>query len=188
MNSGGIVAEHAMIVGLMAIIALLWPMGIISTPVWSGGFLGFWFSFLTGVLVCWGALRGGRYRLLAIIFCIALLIAGWQNAAQLTVTVAITGLLMSSVGALGRMNTWLNWRWIQWLALISYSLYLLHNPITGLTYRVVHLLVPPGVMADMVGFVASLAMCLLGSYIAYLLIERPCIRWSHLIFLSKKAT
>ena len=93
---------------------------------------------------------------------------------------------MSLAGALGRMNTWLNWRWIQWLALIFYSLYLLHNPITGLTYRVVHLLVAPGVMADLVDFVATIAICLLGSYVGYLLIERPCIRWSHAISLSKR--
>lgn len=184
----GSINARMMVVGAASAIALLWPFGVITTSIWTGGFLGFWFSFLAGVLVCWGFLMRGRFRVLAGLFCLMLLLAGWLNDAPLTITVAVTGLVMTLAGALGRMNTWLAWRWIQWLALVSYSLYLLHNPITGLTFRVVNLLFPPGVTADIVGFVATITACLMGSYVAYRLIERPCIRWSHAISLGMKPT
>ena len=181
----GNITARTVLVGLMAIAALGWPLGLISTPVWPGAFLEFWFSFLAGVMVCWGLLMGGYFRLFSIIFCLVLLVAGWLNASQLTVTVGVTGLLMSCASALGRMNSWLNWRWIQWLALISYSLYLLHNPITGMSFRVVHMLMPSGITGDLTGFAITLVCCLIGSYLAYLLIEKPCIRWSHAISLNK---
>ncbi|WP_198159386.1 acyltransferase family protein [Methylomonas lenta] len=178
---------RSFVIGLMAIIALCWPLGLISTTVWPGVFFEFWFSFLAGVLVCWGLLMGGYFRLSAILFCLVLLFAGLLNASQLTLTVAVTGLVMACASAFDRMNTWLNWRWIQWLALISYSLYLLHNPITGLSFRVVHLLIPPGITADIIGVTTTLACCLIGSYLAFWLIEKPCIRWSHAVSLGPKS-
>jgi len=174
------------LVGLASMIALLWPLGIISTSVWSGGFLGFWFSFLVGVLVCWGMLMEGSYRLFAILFCLVLFVIGWQTDTEMTKAVSLTGLIMSFAEKLGQMNKWLCWRWIQWLAMISYSLYLLHNPITGLAFRIVHLFFLPGLTADIVGMFATLVTCLIGSYITYYLIERPSIRWSHEWSLSMK--
>ncbi|MBU2570868.1 MAG: acyltransferase [Gammaproteobacteria bacterium] len=178
---------RSIVVGLMAVIALCWPLGLISKPLWPGAFFEFWFSLLAGVLVCWSLLMGGYFRLYAVLFCLVLLFAGLINASQLTLTVAATGLVMSCASAFDLMNTWLNWRWIQWLALISYSLYLLHNPITGLSFRVVHLLMPSGITADIIGIAITLAFCLIGSYLAYCLIEKPCIRWSHAISLGPKS-
>ena len=179
-------SARSVLVGLMAVFALCWPIGLISLPAWPGVFLEFWFSFLAGVLVCWGSLMGRFYRLSAILFCCTLLIAGWLNESQLTVVVAVTGLLITCASALGRMNIWLNWRWIQWLALMSYSLYLLHNPITGMTFRIVNMLIPPGITSDIIGVAITLAACFAVSYLGYLLIEKPCIRWSHTISLGTK--
>jgi len=30
-----------------------------------------------------------------------------------------------------KMDGWLRWRWVQFLGMVSYSLYLIHNPVMG---------------------------------------------------------
>jgi peptidoglycan/LPS O-acetylase OafA/YrhL len=78
------------------------------------------------------------------------------------------------------LHLWLNWRWLQYLGRISYSLYLIH-------FSVCHLLTtaawkffgnsPTSIQA--VGIlVASLIASLLAAHVLYILVEAPSARWA----------
>ena len=60
--------------------------------------------------------------------------------------IATAGLLYLA-SRLGTLTTWLNFRWLLFLGSISYSLYLIHNPITGAFYRVAYRLTGHGLGA-----------------------------------------
>jgi len=170
---------------LACCIALLWPLNVISTSLWSGGFIGFWFSFLAGVIICWGWLNKGVLLKVAIIYCLILLTIGLIKQDDFALVAAITASLLLFAGLNEKMHTWLNLVWLQWLGLISYSLYLLHNPITGASFRIISKKVSGGLMMEIIAMCTTLVTCLLVAYLSFLIIERPSIKWSHQFKLKK---
>ena len=77
------------------------------------------------------------------------------------------------------MDKWLSWSWIQFLGMISYSLYLLHNPLTGATANILRKVFSPGLLTDIVVFISTLSISIVVAWVAYKLIELPSIRLSH---------
>jgi peptidoglycan/LPS O-acetylase OafA/YrhL len=122
-------------------------------------------------------------RLLVFAYCIVLAGAGVVTHSGFAMVAALTAGVLTVAGLMGKMHTWLSWPWIRSLGLISYSLYLLHNPITGASFRAVRLVLHDGLFADVVGMMIVLAACLGVSWIAFLIVERPSIVWSHSISL-----
>lgn len=61
----------------------------------------------------------------------------------------------------------------QWLGAISYSLYLLHNPISGAMDFVARRFLGTSLLAETISLFLMLAACLAGSYVFWLAIERP---------------
>jgi peptidoglycan/LPS O-acetylase OafA/YrhL len=59
------------------------------------------------------------------------------------------------VGIAGRLQTGLNWRWLQFLGLISYSLYLIHNLVTGAAFRIGFILTGRSVFTEVLWWVGS---------------------------------
>jgi len=85
------------------------------------------------------------------------------------------------------MQSWLGWGWLQFLGAISYSLYLLHNPLTGAGFNLVRRVLPGGIPTELVGLCASVAICIAVSYAVYRLVEVPSQRWSRAIRLKRPA-
>jgi len=163
-------------------VALLWPMGLVADPIWSGGFAPFWFSFASGVLVCWTLQSGEPVATrIAAALLVPFAIGALAGGSPFAVTSTLTAIALFAAGRLGRMHAWLSWRWLQFLGLVSYSLYLLHNPLTGAGFAVVHRILPGGLLAELSGLAASLALCVAVSALAFRLVERPAQRWSHAI-------
>jgi peptidoglycan/LPS O-acetylase OafA/YrhL len=170
---------------VVCIVALLWPLKIVSTAFWAGGFLGFWYSFLAGVILCWGWLNKGFLLKIAIAYCIILLIIGLIYQDSFTLMAAITANLLILAGLKEKMHTWLNWRVLQWLGLVSYSLYLLHNPVTGASINIAKKIFPNSLFTDIFNMCLSIIVCLVAAYIAFLIVERPSIKLSHYLKLKK---
>lgn len=166
-------------------LSLLWPFKIISTTLWSGGFVGFWYSFLAGVIICWGWLDKGTTLKLAIGYCLILFIAGLMYQSGFILVVAITSAVLLFACLKEKLYSWLSWSWLQFLALISYSLYLLHNPITGASFNITNRLFSTGLIREVAGMSIALVVCLIISYLSFLLIENSSIKWSHKISLKK---
>jgi peptidoglycan/LPS O-acetylase OafA/YrhL len=182
----GIVRNARLVVGaLSALLALAWPAGWVQSPVWPGGFLPFWFSFMAGVLACWGWRQRGAHALLFWAFVAALAVTAWADRSAFTIASVAAAVALSVAGWRGAMGRWLNLPAIQFVGLVSYSLYLLHNPLTGSGFNVVKRLLPAGAATEAVGLAATLAICLFCSYLAYRFVEQPSQRWSRLISLKR---
>jgi peptidoglycan/LPS O-acetylase OafA/YrhL len=83
------------------------------------------------------------------------------------------------------MGSWLNWAWLQWLGVVSYSLYLLHNPMTGASANIVKRIAPAGVVGELMTLTISMMACLVAAQLSYFIIEQPSIRLSHWVKLKK---
>jgi peptidoglycan/LPS O-acetylase OafA/YrhL len=156
-------------------ISLLWPIGIIKTGLWLGSFLPLWHGFLLGVGAYW-AWRDQRLAPPFLAFAaIVVAFAALRNDA-FSVTYAATALLLWSCAMSDQISRGLNWCWLQFLGLISYSLYLIHNPITGASFRVGYMLTGRGIWSEALWFVAVLGACIVAAAIMWWLIERPSMR------------
>jgi peptidoglycan/LPS O-acetylase OafA/YrhL len=113
-------------------VALLAAVGQLDF-VLKGVFLPLWGCFYVGVM----AYRGGR-SVVAVVGLAVLAIALATNN-SFTQTSAVTAVGLFFALRSGWILSGLNWRWLQFLGTISYSLYLLHSPITG----AVGFVVPP---------------------------------------------
>lgn len=166
-------------------LALLWPLKLISTTFWHGGFIGYWYSFLAGVIVCWGWSNKNILLKVATLYCCLLLIIGLITKDSFILVAGLTASTILLASALNKMHRWLNWPILQWLGLVSYSLYLLHNPITGASIKIAKMAFADGLVSDIFSMCVSIAACLVTACLSYLLVESPCIKWSHLIKLKK---
>lgn len=164
-----------------AIIAMPWALRWLLTPIWPGGFIGFWYSFMLGVLAGWTVRRepyaGVGLAALAGVVLFATVNDPFHNTiASLATTAAL--MLAHWRGAMGR---WLNWRWWQFIALLSYSIYLFHLAAQGATAFVIRRVLAPSLVTDIVIFAALVAMPVLVAWIAWRLIEQPSMVWSRRI-------
>jgi len=165
---------------LLAIVALAWPTQLTTTSIWPGGFIGFWYSFLCGVLACWASQQKGALLAFSAIYSIGVLAIGVVLGDNFAIATGITSGLLIMASHYEMMGKWLNWKWLQWLGIISYSLYLLHNPVTGASFRVVNKLINADTLLNnIIGMLACLFTSLTVAYIAYLVIEKPSIKMSH---------
>lgn len=96
-----------------------------------------------------------------------------ENAIALSMTLAIF-----TAGKLGKLQVWLNWRWLQYLGRISYSLYLIHYPVS-------HCLTwagwrwfdnsPTPAQATLI-LSACLVASLIAGHLLYIAVEAPSVR------------
>jgi peptidoglycan/LPS O-acetylase OafA/YrhL len=78
----------------------------------------------------------------------------------------------------GRISTGLNWRWLQFLGLISYSLYLTHNLVIGAVFRIAAMVGAVSPLEVLIWWVVSLLCCVAFAATFWLLIERPSMELS----------
>ena len=63
--------------------------------------------------------------------------------------------------------------------MISYSLYLIHNPITGASYYVAYRITGRSLGTEAFGFVTVVAVNIAAAYAFWWLLERPSLELSH---------
>ncbi|RFO98008.1 hypothetical protein DIC66_04590 [Rhodoferax lacus] len=164
-----------------SLVALLWPAELVHTTFWQGGFIGFWYSFMTGVL-CGDCLDGKpKSRIISFSYSLFIFFIGSIFQNTFAQCVGITGIIFCLILNASKSISFLSFHTIQKLGLISYSLYLFHLPITGIFMRVLRRFVVTSVATDVLAVVLNMTICIAIAAIAHILFERPAIAWSRLI-------
>lgn len=165
------------------ILAFVASIPLSAIVLWHGLFTTLWYGFLLGVgaYMSWCD-RKNVYLFLPYASCLGI-IAVHRGDAFMIVSVT-TSLSLYIVAALGRMATLMNWRWIQFLGTISYSLYLIHNPITGITFRVGQVL-GTTISAEILTWVAAICASVAAAWIMWRVVERPSMKLSQMIQLKR---
>lgn len=143
-----------------------------------GSALPFLYAFVAGMFACWG----GTVRFWvapSALFIMVLLTLSLVLKSGFAAVVGVTAALLLVAGVKGAMGRWLAWGWLQRLAVVSYSLYLLHNPATGTVFRLVDRVGHSGVLFNLVGGALSVLVSVAVAALAYRWVERPAIAWSH---------
>lgn len=168
-----------------AIASLLWPTGVVTSPLWRGSFLPLWHGFLVGALAYWSWRNRSLVPVLLATIAILILFTKWN---PFSITCAMTAFALWGVACSGSIKRALDWRWLQFLGAISYSLYLLHNPITGASFRVGYMITGQGFWWELIWWFLSLAACILSAYALWWLVERPSIGLARRLKLRPVAT
>jgi peptidoglycan/LPS O-acetylase OafA/YrhL len=163
---------------LSGLLGLLWPAGIVSTPLWPGSFLEFWYAFACGA-VTFGLQKNMReFRVSAALLFVLLLIIVVVKASIFAMLVLLTSVVLWGAPKAKLLSKALGSPPLKFLGLISFSLYLFHNQITGSASRVFRKIVSNSVVGDSLMLVVIVSFCIFLSWIAYLLLEKPSIAWS----------
>lgn len=168
------------VLGFAMLTSLLWPTGTVTTGLWPGSFLPLWHGFLIGVFAYWS----WRNAALIPFFIVTVAVVLWFSIASgnaFSIVCAVTSCLLWSAAVTGLLSTGLAWPWLQFLGTISYSLYLIHNPITGASFRAGYMLTGRGIWWELFWWFGSIAACILFASAMWWLIERPSIRLARLI-------
>jgi peptidoglycan/LPS O-acetylase OafA/YrhL len=186
-NRFNLVDARLYVLGASALISLAWAFDLIHTKFWPGGFIIFWYSFMAGVLVSFAvSTRKNIYSNLALVIIFLILIAGILKSDPFLLMVAFTAMILLYENYAEKMESWLSWGWLQTLGLISYSLYLLHSPITGASANLIRRFLPINISTDVIIMFVAVINSLIAAWLAYIIIEKPSINWSHLSSLSPK--
>jgi peptidoglycan/LPS O-acetylase OafA/YrhL len=186
-NSNAFVRDRTTIVALGAalLVALLWPTANIQTSPWSGSFLPLWYGFLIGVFSYWSTRRRSVTPFFLLTSAILFVFGLWNNNPFALVCVA-TAMLLSLAAATNKLATGLSYAGVQFLGAISYSLYLIHNPITGASFRVGYMLTGHGLWWEGFWWVVSIAACIASAGIMWWFVERPSMRLARRVRLYAK--
>jgi peptidoglycan/LPS O-acetylase OafA/YrhL len=165
---------------LIALLSLAWPLGLLTGPVVAGSFLPFWIFFMSGVLAL-DASRGPRVpRVLAMAFGLLLLGLGLVRNDLFSTLAGLTTIALIAACLGTGMQTWLSSRPLQFLGTVSYSLYLFHNPVTGVAFRVMgKLSARHSVGVDLLCSAVAIGVCVAVAWVAWFTVERAAISWSH---------
>ena len=127
-----------------------------------------WHAFFVGVVAYWAGQGTGRWTLPLGILVAVMMFGGSGDA----ISAATAGGLWLAF-RMGTLTTSLSSKPFQLLGMISYSLYLSHNLITGSAYWALGKVMPAGLSSDLIKLSIVTAMCLVGAYAIWWLIERP---------------
>lgn len=165
------------VMGTAGVVAALWPFGLADDTVWRASFLPTWHLFLLGVLLH-HALRGGRFAAVPYVaYLVALAVAAIVFRNVFTLAGVATSAVLYFLSRWPSETSWRSFRPLTTLGLVSYSFYLLHNPITGAAFNVVRRLAGNGIAAELAGLIVSFCLCVFAAGLSYIAIERPTIKW-----------
>ncbi len=171
---------RTLIFTVIGLFSLPWAFNPELPIFWIGGFIKYWYSFMAGALVCWSIKDCSKVRgCFVVIYILLIVIAGLITQQKFVFTAGVTASLLLFAGVNNHMNSWLNWKWLQKVGLISYSLYLLHNPVTGATANILHKILHQGIITDILVTFSTIAASLVSAWVMYKFIEMPSIRFSH---------
>ena len=157
--------------GPLAIWSLFWSMGDPATDVWFHHFFG---MFLLGAIVGWTAVgRLSQHWFWGYSGLVVL-----QLATNFTFELSIALLAAMSIYACwrtGKLETWMNNRWLQTLGTLSYSLFVIHYPVSWIVGKVGYQLTGDHAWAAIGWLAASLLASLAAAWLLYHGVERPML-------------
>lgn len=157
--------QDVALIAAMAI-SLLWPLRIL--PVLAPGlFLHLWHGFLLGICAYWTLKKSFPLP----VFLGYAFVVGFFGG-SFSAACALTASLILFVGLANKLDS-LNWPWLQGLGAISYSLYLLHNPVTATTFRIADQISRHTVVSEAVWWAISLALCISAATLLWWAVEKP---------------
>ncbi len=146
-------------------------LGLMTPPV--GLFVDLWHAFLAGVLAYWA--KTSRLALQAFVGVCVLSVALSPDSFTIISIATAIGLYLAF--RTGYIYRGLDWAWVQFLGTVSYSLYLIHNPIVG----GVSFLSARWIGSDLVTLILSVAASIAGAAAFWFLLERPSLALAHRI-------
>ena len=105
----------------------------------------------------------------------------WSDNLTMALTAALfAGVSTYAAGLLGKLGTWLNWRVLQYLGRISYSLYLIHFPMSHMVTTLGAWILgdDPSPAAATAWLVLALIFSLMAAHMMYTFIEAPSVRFA----------
>jgi peptidoglycan/LPS O-acetylase OafA/YrhL len=153
-----------------AIVSLVWPL--IPALHLRGLALPNWHGFLLGAFACWalrGTIRPRWFGLYAALVC-----GVWGiTRDSFTIVCVITATIIFLTGKAGHLGTWLGARWLQFLGRVSYSLYLIHIPVSGAAFFVIGRFLGKSPAQDVIAMFLAIVVNCVAAQIFWWLIERP---------------
>lgn len=169
-----------------ALMGLLWVTPLAPFHV-QGLFLQHWHLFLVGVLarrsLDAATPSAGRWCLLYIA-ALTLACSAW-HASFATFAGLATGVLLLAGAHQGFLVRWSGGAVLQWIGLISYSLYLTHNTVTGALFRAGYKLTGRTAWTEGLWLVLVTIGCCVFAWLFYLVFERAGLRWSKQVGLHR---
>jgi peptidoglycan/LPS O-acetylase OafA/YrhL len=179
----GLARVTPVLLAIAAFVGLPWALGVLSVPLYKGGFLSFWYCFMLGVLVSVQA-EDRWSRWICIVFVVALVVAGAITGSGFVWTSLAAAALIYAGSRVTLLEQLLNRRSLQFLGLISYSLYLTHNQVTGATTFALKRFLGGSALTELGLLAAIILACLLVATLGHRLVERPSIEWSRRVSLK----
>jgi peptidoglycan/LPS O-acetylase OafA/YrhL len=141
------------------------------------GVLQYFHMFLLGALLWWTYDRrvtvGWLVTLLGAMGASLAFRMSWEVPVAIT-----TALAVYATGRAGRLTTWLDFRPLQYLGRISYSLYLIHAPVGGLVVAVGLCYGESGPLASIVWNVLGVLVAFAAAEVLYHFVEAPSLAWA----------
>lgn len=160
-------------------IASLWMTPFAPFHV-QGLFLERWYLFITGVWV-WIAINTPTVlaSLIAIgnIIVIAILLKLFSGIFTDYIGLAIALIILAG-GHLGFLKTFSGGQLLKWLGLISYSLYLTHNTVSGAVFNIGYRFVNRTPFNELVLLSLVVLCCCIFAWLFFLVFEKSGMRWS----------
>ena len=160
--------------GPLAVVAIVWGAGLVSWG-WRGLFVSHWHGFLLGALAQWawiGRLRSGRFLL----FCSMLGVAATVRGDAFTLACTVTAVFLCFASFRPVLGGWLGGSVLQFLGRISYSLYLIHNTVTGAAFWLIYRLFGKSGVVQVLAVPFVFLACAIAAWGLWWLVERPCLR------------
>jgi len=167
-----------------ALLAAAWPLGIITTIRWSGLFLPYWYGFLIGVAACW-AMQKVIPMWWFYAYAALLGSGGTWYLDTSVLTCVLTAVLLIEAARRRKLAVWLNLPALLFIGMISYSLYLIHNPVTGAFYRVAYKITGRSLIAEVFWFIPMIVMNIACAFGFWWLFERTSMALGHRVNLGK---
>ena len=92
------------------------------------------------------------------------------------VVALISGLTIYAAGRRGHLHDWLSARWLQFLGRISYSLFLIHYPVSWIVLSAGSRLTGNSAAAAVAWLAVALAASIGAAYLLYVWVEQPSLR------------
>lgn len=167
----------------VALISLLWPTDLLTRNVYQGLFFPYWYAFLLGVFA-YCSWQGALPRYFFYAYVSVMFVAAVFSEYSFRMGAVVTALLVHECALRGKLNVG-NVRWLQFLGLISYSLYLTHGPITGASYFVLYKIMGETLLTEIVALGITTAICIVFAFAFWWMFERWSVRLSQRIKLHR---
>lgn len=153
-----------------AVVSILWPL--LPALHVRGLALPNWHGFMLGAFAYWavtGRIRTHWY----VVYAATLLGVFAVTRDSFTIVCLTTSAVILGVGQAGKLQTWMRAEWLQFLGKISYSLYLIHVPVSGAAFFVLARLLTDSPLNDFMAAVLVLAVNCIAAQLFWWGAERP---------------